>query len=210
MTDPSELKPNSHRAAAQNDPQRPKVEKAIKGEVIQRKPGLGKKLSAAFTGDDASSVGQYVLMDVVLPQFKSLIADVVTQSIERFLFGEVRRAGSRSQTNYGSSYNRPSTGGGSSYSRQSPTREISSRGRATHDFNEIILRDRGEAEDVLSRMGDQLDDYKLVTVADLYDLVGITSSFTDNKWGWKTLAGCRVQRLRDGYLLDLTRPEPID
>ena len=37
--------------------------------------------------------------------------------------------------------------------------------------------------------------------ADLYDLVGINGSYTDNKYGWTHLRSTDVQRVRDGYLL---------
>ena len=59
-------------------------------------------------------------------------------------------------------------------------------------------------------MYDLVNSYDSATVADFYDLVGITSEFTDNKWGWTNLHGSRVIRARDGYLLDLPKPEPVE
>jgi len=50
----------------------------------------------------------------------------------------------------------------------------------------------------------------MVTVADLYELTGIASSHTDNKWGWTELRGARAVRTRDGhFLLDLPDPQPL-
>jgi hypothetical protein len=48
-----------------------------------------------------------------------------------------------------------------------------------------------------------------VSVADLYELLGVAADHTDQKWGWRTLGGASVRRVRDGYLLDLPQPEPI-
>lgn len=194
--------------------EKPKLEKVADGE--QRKKGLGKRISETFTGDDARSVGEYVLFDVVIPAAKTMISDAVGQGVERMLFGDVRRprssAGVSSRTNY-AGYSRMRTPGapaspGRAFEPDGPT--MSKRARATHDFGEIILSDRGKAEIVLERMGDALDAYDVVTVTDFYDLVGITGSYTDDKWGWYDLRGARVVRDRAGYLIDLPQPSPID
>ena len=79
-----------------------------------------------------------------------------------------------------------------------------------HDFNEIILGTRVEAEEVIDRLFDLLSKYDNASVADLYELVGITANFTDEKWGWTDLRGASVAKVRNGYLLDLPRPEPLD
>ena len=81
-------------------------------------------------------------------------------------------------------------------------REPSLRNRSRHNFDDIILDSRGEAEEVLSHLVDLVDDYGMASVADLYDLVGITSNFTDNKYGWTNLSSASVSRVRDGYLID--------
>ena len=50
----------------------------------------------------------------------------------------------------------------------------------------------------------------MVSVADLYDLVGISGNYTDNKYGWTNLRNSDVQRVRDGYLLKLPKALPFD
>jgi hypothetical protein len=88
---------------------------------------------------------------------------------------------------------------------------MSNRARATHDFDEIEIETRGEAEDVLATMGDRLDQYGMVTLTDLYDMVGISGSFADDKWGWVDLRGSEVVRNRAGrYVLSLPKPKPMD
>ena len=50
-----------------------------------------------------------------------------------------------------------------------------------------------------------------MTVADLYDLVGLNHNFTDNKYGWTNLRNAQPVRDRDGYyILKLPRAVPID
>src|SRR5690606_17881328 len=104
--------PNTHKSKdseskrpQKENAEKPKFEKVADGE--HRKKSLGKKISETFTGDDARSVGEYVLFDVVIPAAKTMISDAVGQGVERMLFGEARRprTGGGSRTNY-TSYNR--------------------------------------------------------------------------------------------------------
>ena len=74
----------------------------------------------------------------------------------------------------------------------------------------FVFDTRKEAEEVLDRMDDLIDTYGVVSVADLYDLVGISGNYTDNKYGWTNLRNADVQRVRDGYLLKLPKALPFD
>jgi len=190
-----------------------KIEKVIEGQVIRRKKPLGKRFAEVFIGGDARTVGQYILFDVLFPAMKDTIADVASQGVERMLFGEARSTsrrtgrgpGTGSHVNYQSMSRSVSP-----YGRPEPRNQPSRRARATHDFDEIILPTRVEAEEVIDRLFDLVAKYESATVADLYELVGVTGSYTDDKWGWTDIRGAGVQRIRNGYLLDLPRPEPLD
>jgi hypothetical protein len=87
---------------------------------------------------------------------------------------------------------------------------MSRTGRAKHDFDEVVLESRGEAEEVLSNLVDSIIDYGQATVADFYDLVGIATNFVDGKWGWTDLRNASVSRVRGGYLINLPRTQPLD
>lgn len=201
-----------------------KVEKEIKrvtvGEVSRRKTPLGKRFLETFGGGDAQGVLNYVVQDVLLPAAKDMVSEAFTQGVDRMLFGESRarsRPGSNLRAGGGSSYtsyNRFAGGGNPNNrrdrEREDPRRDISQRGRATHSFDEIILDSRAEADATLAELFTIIEDYDVVTVADLYAMVGITEAFTDSKWGWTDLRGSRVVRLKNGYLLDLPKPESID
>jgi hypothetical protein len=213
---------NSYKSRAPKPVEEPKekpveekrVEKIVEGEVVRRKKPLGRRFIETFFSGDAHGVFSYVIVDVLLPAAKDTVADAVSQGFERLLFGEVRstsrRTGTRPSGSSGFvSYNR--------YSTQTPSRredprgrEISQRARAAHDFDEIILATRSEAEEVVGRLFDVVARYEAATVADLYELLGLTAKFTDDKWGWTDLRGAGVTRVRNGYLLDLPRPEPLD
>jgi len=66
---------------------------------------------------------------------------------------------------------------------------------------------------VLSRMIDTIKRYGTVSINDLYDMVGMTSdNYTDDKFGWTVLddGNAGVRRVREGYILDLPSPEPLN
>ena len=185
-----------------------KVEKIVVGGVTRRKKPLGKRFSETFVGGDAQSVAAYVMNDVMIPAAKDMIADAVSQGIEKMLFGESRgrsRGASVAGAAY-TSYNRIST----QAKANAPKRDISQRARASHDFDEIILDTRAEAQEVLDSLFTLISDYDVATVADLYEMVGQTGTFTDEKWGWVDMRGASVTRIKGGYLLNLTRPVYID
>lgn len=191
-----------------------KVEQVVQGEVVRRKKPMGKRLAETFIGTDAKSVWAFVTIDVLVPAAKDMFADAVSQGVERMIYGEAQsrsRRGSRRPNDPYTSYNRyshPQRRPGPP--REEPRQSISRRARANHEFDEIILPTRVEANEVLDRLFDLVSKYETATVADLYDLVGVSGSYTDDKWGWVDLRGADIARIREGYLLNLPRPEPLD
>lgn len=191
-----------------------KVEKVTINQVSRRKTPLGKRLRQLFVGGDAQSVGQYILLDVLVPAIKDVIADVVSQGVERMVYGESRSTSRRTgaRPSY-TSYNRYSSSSSTPWGRDrrdtppQPTRRSS---RGSHTFEEIVVATRGEAEEVIDQLMEIVSKYEQATVADLYELVGEPAEFTDEKWGWTDLRGAGVTRISSGYLLDLPRPEPLD
>ena len=192
----------------------PKQDKNIKrvtsDEPSRRKKSLGKQFKETFVAGDAKTAVRYGIFEVLLPAARDMILDVTTQGLEKLIFGDTRRrrgstppqAGPTGYTNYGA------------YAMQSrqtaPQRVLSRRARSLHDFDEVVLTSRVEAEEVITQMFEIVSRYGVVSIADLYELVGIQSTHTDNKWGWTNIRGAGVSRIREGYLLDLPEPQPLD
>jgi hypothetical protein len=200
---------SKHPARSRDEPKR--VERVVTSEVTRRKTPLGRRLSQSLIGGDAQSVWGYVFGEVLIPAARDMVADAVTGGVERMIFGDSSPGGRRGRSRYGSSspghtpYNRYSSTG----RRDEPRREMSRRGRATHSFDEIIIPTRVEAEEVLDRLEDMIAKYDAVAVSDLYEMVGISGNFADEKWGWTDMRTASVTRARGGYLLNLPKPEPI-
>lgn len=192
-----------------------KLDKVVTGNVVKRKTPLSKRIKEIFIGGDADSVWGYVAYDILIPAVKDTLSDAVSMGVERMLFGDSRSSSSRRKsagssgygyTNY-SSYSK----GGSRYQSKDEPRQMSRRARAGHNFDEIILETRAEAETVIERLDDLCDSYGQASVSDLYELVGIVGDYTDEKYGWQDMRGADVTRAgRDGFLLNLPRPEILD
>lgn len=197
-----DYKPNSHRSKEAPPVKEKKVEKVVQGAVKTRKKNGLEKAKSVFISDDAANIKNYVVMDVLIPAMKKAISDIVTNGIEMILYGETGRtkrsspAGSVSYRNY---YDR----------RDDDRRTYKTPTRVGYSIDDIVLETRGDAEDVLSRMDELVDTYGVVSVADMYEMVGITGNYTDNKYGWTNIRNARPVRVRDGYLLDLPKPQPI-
>lgn len=189
------------------------IQKVTQGEVIRRKKPLGSRIKETLFGGEARGVGSYVLLDVLVPAAKDMFADAVSMGVEKLVFGEgrsVTRRGYRGgSAPHHTPYNRFGTTASSTLRPDPRAPVMSRRGRATHDFDEILLATRPEAEEVIDRLFDLLNRYEQATVRDLYDLVGINASFTDEKYGWTDLQTATVERTREGYLLNLPKPEPL-
>lgn len=200
-----QYKPNSHKSKEERRESVPekKVEKVIAGTVKSKKKSEIKKFTDVFISEDVTNVKSYILLDVLIPAIKKAISDIVTNGIDMILYGETGKTKSNSTASK-VSYR-------SYYDRVNDRRVYSSaRTKTGYNYDDIILDNRGEAEDVLSRMDELISTYGLVSVADLYDLVGVTGNYTDNKYGWTDIRSAQVVRIRDGYLIKLPKALPLN
>lgn len=205
MAELYENKSNSYRYKEEQknkaQTQEKRVEKpVVTGKVVAKKKSVLSKFTEEFISEDAKNVKSYVFGEVLIPAIKKAISDIVTDGIDMILYGGSRGDRKRStadRVSYRNYYD----------NRARDTRPVTATRYTTDD---IILATRSEAEDVLDRMYELLDTYKIVRVADLYDLVGITGSYTDNNYGWTSLRGADIVRVRDGYIIKMPRAMPID
>lgn len=198
--------PNSRASKEEPVPDKD-IERVTSEDPVRRKKPLGKQFKETFAGGDIKSAMRYVVMEVLIPAAKDAVVDAGAQGFEKLIFGESRKrsrpSGAPGYVNYGR-YSQ-----GNDRPPMPNMRTISKRSRASHDFDEIVLVSRTEAETVVDRLYDLISRYDAASVADLYELVGIKSSHIDNQWGWTELHGSGVARVRNGFLLDLPEPESL-
>lgn len=175
------------------------LEKVISGTAKTKKKNDVQKFADVFISEDVNNVKSYILMDVLVPAIKKAISDIVVNGIDMILYGE---AGHTKKSNG----TKPSY---RSYYESNNGNRATIR-RTAYSFDDIVMDNRADAEEVLDSMLATIDKYGIVSVADMYDLVGITGNYTDNKYGWTDLRSARIERERDGgYTINLPRALPL-
>lgn len=210
---------NSHeqRVPRAEEPKKPDlkvVEKVIEGSVVRRKKTLGARLREMLF-DGREGVLEYVIQDVLVPAFKDTISDAVSTGVERLVFGEEAKTRPRRSSNrpsvFGNSGNHTNyTRYSSSSSRPDNVRQLPRRSRSSHEFDEIILATRVEAQNILDGLQKLINKYGMVSVRELYEMVGEPFHHTDERYGWTDLSDAGYKRVSNGFLLMLPKTEVLD
>lgn len=208
---------NSHKEREQNQQEaaeetREKAEKIVEGKVVTRKAPWWKRAARGMVAGDVQNIGDYILVDVLVPAAKNLIRDIIVGGTDRALYGtSVNRGGvgpafglRGDVGGIRTKYDKMATGGPGE-----PRRVMSRESQARHDFDEVTLSSREEAYLVVEELINRCVRYGAASVSDLYDMLGVTGSFMDRKWGWTDLSTANVRQHRGGWVLDLPRPEPL-
>lgn len=199
---------NSHAKIVPKEVEK-KVEKVANGRVVTRKKSFGEKMAETFLAADWSDIYRHIVFDVLIPEAKNMLSDIIHGSTNMMLFGD--RRGDRTDRSRGQSYVRTSM---TDYSRYSSDRNRDdkqvNRPISRNVVDDLIFDSRGEAEEVLSNMLDLIAKYNVASVKDLYIFANVPSDFTKEKWGWFDLREATVDRVQGGYLLKLPKPCVID
>ena len=183
--------PSNHKTV----PNRREIEPVVRGKKRSRGSGLAVEVQ---------SISNSLFAEIVLPAIKNAIVDFFSNGVAMMMFGQ-------SNSGYGGreprhrSYDRP-------YRQRSPKRHRREPRYAEPEevFEDIFYRSRSDAELVLGKMMSLTADYGVATMGDLYNLAGLSSNRTHERYGWTDLGGTRVQYTpNDGYVIDFPEPEAL-
>lgn len=199
--------PNSHKFKSEQQAapvEKKKVDKVITGTAT-RKPDAARKFTSLFAPGDMSSIKEYLIMDVIVPATKKMISEIVRNGIDMLMYGESGRGktytGSSDKVSYRSYY-----GSNDNRNNNSGTKV-----RSVFDYDNVVIPTRQEAEEVIRRMDEIVEVYGMVSVADLYDLCGVTDhNYMNAKYGWMNIRTAEAVRVANGYILKLPRAMPLD
>lgn len=188
--------------------ERPKVKKVTKGTVVQRKPPLGKRLAEAFGAREGQGILDYVLCDIIIPATKNMIIDSISDGVA-MAFGEAPRRRRRSRdrgTRY--EYDRVSYRDDDRRDdRYSDRRRVRESSRV-RDYEDLLFSSKDDADDVISKLVDLIDQTGEASVLDLYEAAGVDApDYAVGNYGWFKLGSAYPRRVRDGYVLDLPKPQ---
>ena len=186
-----------------------------KNSVVSTKTPLRKKISGAFIKEDIKDVKKFIISDYVIPGIKVGILNALSmifmgEAMGRWPFDEKsdRSRGYYDRASY-SDYYRSRSGYG--YDSRDRDRE-EYRGKLYNekmDYRNVILRNRDDAEKIIRCMHARIDEAGAVSVAEMFDLLDISTSYTDNNWGWSSHRDIGIKRIPAGYLIDVTEARYI-
>lgn len=184
------------------------VEKApLTSKVIARKKPLGSRIKDVIFGGEVNSAGRYIAAEVLLPAFRNLLVEATTKGIERMVYGD--SAYSRPQTSGYKpkfTYNNPINSTGPRRPANLPDQPSQ---RPRNNDTEFTFESHSDAEMVLERLQDVIDQYQVTSMADLKEIIGFQTTHVDNKWGWENLRFAEIRQTREGFVLNLPPAQPI-
>ncbi len=195
------------REAEKNKPEEKKVEKVVKGNVKVKKKGELYKIASSIVCDEVSSIKEYIIYDVIIPAIRDTISDVIIGSVNMLFHGDAKagrkgKGTNASRVSYRSFYDDR---------RDRRDRDRDDRREVIQSYDDVALESKADAEEVLDRMEEMIDQYGVATVADLFEMVGQSGNgYTDRNYGWTSLRTATIFRDRHGdYRFKLPRACPI-
>lgn len=194
------------RDGAESKVEEKQIEPVISGSAKVHKQSCFGKFKDDIVAESFKNVGEWLWGEVVIPNTKRFIDDLVTNGIHMFLYG--KGGGPKS-----SSIQKISYSNGSSFVNYSTTsKNIVKAGSHSSGINydNIVFDSRGDAEAVLTQMEEMIDVYGMVSIADLYEMAELPiPSYTLNNYGWTDLKSATTMACRDGFLIRLPKATNI-
>lgn len=178
---------------------------------LSEKPVIKKRTNSERFRDHFRAIGDYLWGDIVEPAIKDTVARGAKSAVDMALYGE-SRDDYRRRDDDRRDYSRISSFV-TSYSRASSLDERRDRDRyrrdRDRDLEDIVFRNRADAEKLLDYMDDEIAQYGQVYVGDIYTAMDVDSGFTDYTRGWESIRGARIDRERGGFRVVLPTPKVL-
>lgn len=188
--------------------ERSKIQKVTKGRVVQRKPPIGRRLAEAFGAREGQGIFDYILCDIIIPATKNMIIDSISDGVA-MAFGEAPRRRRRSRergTRY--DYDRVSYRDDDRRDDRYSDRRRARESSKVRDYEDLLFSSKDDADDVISKLVDLIDQTGEASVLDLYEAAGVDApDYAVGNYGWFKLGSAYPRRVRDGYVLDLPKPQ---
>lgn len=198
---------NSHKARAERkkkaEENKKQLSKVITGTVKRKKKSELSKLKDTFISEDASSVKDYIIRDVIIPTAIDTLVSIIKNGTDIIFYGTTKKRSNLP----GTKVHYASTNYNSISKKSDMVRRYA---RNEYDFDDITFDSRGDAEAVLMTLDDILDTYSVVSVADYYDVAGVSATPSDDDYGWDNLKPAQVVKTREGWTIKFPRAKQLD
>lgn len=177
-----------------------------------------------FISPDADRALDIAWEEVIKPKCQDILLDTLHSIVDTIFDGR-----GRGRTNYrggykeSRSYDRASyrdRGRDRDYSRRSTRRRRRDDPVYDEEYSELkFTKSKAHADYVLDHMAEAIDRRGYYTINDMFnsyedvtdtDVTNGVRNREDDEWGWYSTRGSRIRTVRDGWILELPKPEPID
>lgn len=156
---------------------------------------MGKFIRTALVFMGGMTAGGYCIVNAALKSqtFTTALKDAIAKKTVEVIYGEEPRS-IRRRVSYYDTYR---------HDRKAPN-------YCLEYCQDIVFQTREDAETALSSMEDVIKQYGVISLADVYDIVGrVAPSYAANKYGWKSLENAKVVRCREGYFIEVPKATEI-
>lgn len=192
---------------------KPEIKPVASGK--KKEKSMWKKFKESFIAEEASDLKEYIIKDLVIPTIKDAICDGVSNGLSLLLYGERYYGSTRRDRDRGRRYNYSSQ-----YSyrrdrdrddrRRDRDRDDRRSSHNAYDFELIECETKSEALDILDQMDNILREYESVSIADMYDLAGVSRNPEDCNYGWTNLDHATIEKTRDNfYIIQMPRAKSL-
>lgn len=197
----------------------------VTGKVSVKPKSEGKKILETFFKGNLDTVRRGVWLDVVVPTVMDMLWSALERAGRGLIYGD-NDGYSRRDRDRGSI---PSTRVDfTAYSKRDRDRRRDDRDTYSdaasdvYDYGEVRFEyDRGpdeysredarrDAERVLAKMEDTIDEYRWISVGQMFDLIRVPRKYTDSNYGWRDLRNAGITTGRNCYILKLPKPRSYD
>lgn len=170
---------------------------------------MGKRVFNALFSENPKQLGSQIGKDVIIPRIKAGFEEALNSFLAGILWGNsanrpmsnlVRHPMLRGNL---TGYSQMSTQNAQQLQARAPVQQSSG------NYEDICVKELHDAEVLLAHIYDILNQYNVVCVGDLYEKAGIITAPSDSSFGWLSLQGAQISKIREGYVLELPRPTLI-
>lgn len=170
-----------------------------------------------FVTEDLGNIKDYIIKDVIVPNVKRSIDEIVTNTIKMILYKGSPPKNSiytGSKIQYGSYFGNGAPWNAApnfnSNQKKDANQNVNDKYKVSvYNYENIVIPSKNEAEAVLVQLTEMINMYGKASVSDLYDIVGITGNYTDGNYGWTNLVTSYSEKVGDGYMLILPKAKVL-
>lgn len=155
---------------------------------------MGKLINTALVFIGGMTVGGYCVVNAALKSetFTTAFKDAITKKATEVIYGAECECPKRKVSYYDALHRSKSVN------------------RSLEQSDDIVFETREDAEKALDAMEAIVKKYGVVSLADVYDIVGrAATTYIASKYGWRSVNDAKVVRCRKGYYIKLPKAEEI-